>query len=121
MKHRLMFVVALLAATVVAIAICGVKPNFIVKTSPSGDPAAGATVTFLVEIDQPAVGSQAVSITASNPAQFSSIPSTIYVANGQTQQSFNATLAGSASGTVWVDASCNGFTESTLIRMHRPK
>lgn len=124
MKHvsfTLLFVLCLVGTL---LAVCHVRPNFIVKTLPTGPPSAGQTVTFQVGLNQAAVGSQAVSIDASDPSQFSSIPSTVYVANGQTTQTFQATLTSSASGSITIEASCNGYSAEEEVEVqdsHSPK
>lgn len=117
MKHisvTLLFVICLIGSI---LAVCSVRPNFIVKTIPTGPPSAGQTVTFQVGLNQPAVGFQAVSISASDPSQFSSIPSTIYVANGQTTQTFQATLTSTASGSITVTAACNGYSTEEEVEV----
>lgn len=121
MKHFTFttLLVTLLVSSILA--LCAVKPVFIVKTLPTGAPSAGQTVTFQVGLNQPAVGSQAVSIAASDPSQFSSIPTTIYVANGQTTQTFQATLTSDASGSIAVTAACNGYSTEEEIEVQDSK
>lgn len=109
MKH---FIVTLVIVTCFVgglLATCSTKPIFINQTYPNGPASAGQTVTLQLGLNQAAVGSQAVSIAASDPSQFSSIPSTVYIADGQTTQAFQATLASTASGSITIEASCNGY------------
>lgn len=110
MKQITVTLVALTFLVAALLAACPIKPNFIVKTSPTGSPSAGQTVTLQVGLNQPATGTQAVSIAASDPSQFSSLPTTVFVADGQTTQTFQATLSSTATGGCNVEASCNGFS-----------
>lgn len=112
MKRTFTLVIVVLSCFALAGTLCSVKPQFIVKTAPAGVPMPGNTITYQVTLNQAATGTQAVAISSSTPAKFSSMPSTIYVADGETTQSFQATLASTASGTVSVQATCNGHSAS---------
>ena len=112
MKHALATLFVLFACFAMGSNACTVKPQFIVKTAPAGLPSPGTTVTLQVTLNQPANGTQAVSISAWNRSHFSSIPTSVNISNGETTATFQATLATNASGFVLVEASCNGHTVS---------
>lgn len=109
MKHVPLSVLLLVvAALAFSIPLCQPRPLFVNQTSPAGFPSPGQTITLQVGLDQTVSGSQVVNIATSNSSQFSSIPSTVTVTNGNSTVSFQATLSPYAAGEVSVQASCNG-------------
>lgn len=103
-------VIALLVfAATLAIARCTITPVFLAPPNQVTTVSPSATVTLRVGINQAApTGGQVVFIDPDSYSHFSSIPDYVLVPQGQTTKDFNVTLSSSASGTVSVDASCNG-------------
>lgn len=88
-------------------ALCTGRPEWILPVNPYAA-IPGNTMTFQVALEEPASGTQAVSIGVDDNSLFSSLPSTVYVQNGQTTTTFQATLSTSATGSFIIAASANG-------------
>ncbi len=89
------------------------------STTPSTQSAApGANVGWTVTLDRPAGSTgQAVAISTTTPANFSMIPSTLFIAAGHTHISFPTTLSAGASGTAEVTSKCNGGASSGTVHI----
>lgn len=109
-KNTLIVVLLAVSAFALGIARCGGKPDYIHKVWPTGYPLPSQTVTFEVGLDQVVSGTQVVNLSSPTPSNFSSLPPTVTVTNGQSCATFQATISSSATGSVEVEASCNGET-----------
>jgi hypothetical protein len=107
-KNTLILILSLVSSLALALSLCGTKPQFIVKVSPSGDLLPSQTVTFRVGLDQVVSGNQVVNLSTTTPSSFSSFPSTVTVTNGNSTATFQATLTSTPGGSIDVEASCNG-------------
>lgn len=87
---------------------CSGKPEFLVQTSPSGPASPGQTITLQVGLDRIVSGSQSVAIAALNSNQYSSLPSSVIVQDGDSTAFFQATLSTTASGLATIVVSANG-------------
>jgi len=119
MRKRFAPILMILALTLTAFAaLCPVHPEWIAPGTSA--PGPGSTITFLVALNQPASGAQAVAISVDNPSLFTSIPSTVYVPNGQSSATFQATLTSTASGGFTVLASANGQAVDCDVYISQP-
>lgn len=113
-QRKLVLTSIFAVATVMAIARCGVTPIFL-NASPSVV-MAGSSTTFTVGVSSTApTGGQVVTITPDDPANFSSIPSTVTVLAGQTSAQFQATTSEDSAEDVTVTVSCNGGSRDREI------
>src|SRR5437763_1771565 len=78
--------------------VIGVDPNWALP---------GDTVLVTVQLDQTVDADQNVSITSSDTAAFSSIPSTVTVTSGHDSVSFYVTFSTTATGGPTISASAN--------------
>lgn len=109
LNYKYLFLALLVFAATLAIARCGVLPVFLAPPDQVTSVQPQSTVTLRVGISQAApTGGQVVFIDPDYASNFSSIPDYVLVPQGQTSKDFNVTLSSSASGTVSIDASCNG-------------
>lgn len=84
------------------------------------NPTPGTTVSIIVTLNGSPKQDQPVAITASPGDFFSSIPSSVVVQAGNNSVKFQASVAGGASGSCVVTASCNGGSASGTCQAAMP-
>ena len=81
--------------------------------------APGATVTFTITTNQSGSSSTLLNLSNNNSSAFSSFPTSVTIASGQTQVTFQATTSSSYNGTVNVTAAANDHSAQTSLQINR--